>query len=174
MSAKGTAASFILTLYWSSHLYTCLAIDMYRSGGWNTSPTKNSWELGWFSLENRKLWGDFTAALWYLKGAFKKDRERLSTRGSSDRTKCKGFKLKEGRSRLDIRKKFFMMRVARDRNCLPRKACTIPGRVSSQAGWDFEQPSLAKDVPAHGRRGLNYVTFKDLFQPKQFHNSMVL
>ncbi|KAJ7411701.1 hypothetical protein WISP_101515 [Willisornis vidua] len=39
-------------------------------------------ELGLFSLENRSLQGDLIAALLYLKGAYKKDRERLFTRVS--------------------------------------------------------------------------------------------
>jgi len=41
-----------------------------------------------------------------LKGACKRAGEGLLTRSCSDRTRGNGFKLKEGRYRLDIRKKF--------------------------------------------------------------------
>ena len=33
--------------------------------------------LGLFSLEKRRIWGDHTAAFQYLKGAYKKGRDRL-------------------------------------------------------------------------------------------------
>ncbi|KAK4831643.1 LOW QUALITY PROTEIN: hypothetical protein QYF61_018583 [Mycteria americana] len=76
------------------------------SEGWNTSPyDERLRELGLFSLEKRRLQGDLTAA--------------FQTRGNS-------FKLKEGRFRLGIRKKFFMMRAVRHWHRLPREAAVAP------------------------------------------------
>ena len=86
-------------------------------------------------------------AFHYLKGTYKKDGERLSTRAGSERRRGKGLKLKESRFRLDIKKKFFTVRVVRQRCC----GCPLPGSVQGQAGRGFEQPDLVEGVPAHGR-----------------------
>ena len=47
-------------------------------------------------------------SLQYLKGAYKKDEDKHFSRACCNRTRGNGFKLKEGRFRLDIRKKFFL------------------------------------------------------------------
>jgi len=83
-------------------------------------------ELGLFSLEKRRPWKHFIAAFQYLKGAYKKAGEGLFTTASGDMTRGNGFKLKEGRFRLDRRKKFFTLRVVRCWYRLPREAVAAP------------------------------------------------
>jgi len=55
----------------------------------------------------------------YLKGAYKKDGDRLFSRACCDRTRDNGFKLKECRFRLDLRKTFFTVRMVRHWTRLP-------------------------------------------------------
>ncbi|KFP52685.1 hypothetical protein N323_09059, partial [Cathartes aura] len=83
-------------------------------------------ELGLFSLEKRRLWGDLIVAFQYIKRAYKEDGERLFTKACSDRTRGNVFKLKEGGVRVDIRKKFFMMSMVGHWNRLPREAVDAP------------------------------------------------
>jgi len=108
-------------------------------------------ELGLFSLEKRMLQGDLLAAV--LKRAYKKAGERVFTRTCSDRTRGNGFRLKEGRFRLDRRKKFFTVRVVRHWSRLPRGCgCPLlPDSVQAQVRRGFEQPGQVEGVPAHNR-----------------------
>jgi len=60
------------------------------------------------------------------EGAYKKAGEGLITRAWSDRTRGNGFKLKEGRFSLEIRKKFFTVRRVKPWHWLPRELVDVP------------------------------------------------
>jgi len=63
-------------------------------------------------------------------------------RACSDRTRRKGFKLKESRFRSDIRKKLFTMKVVKHWNRLPREAVDAPSLVVFKARLDAALSNL--------------------------------
>ena len=58
-------------------------------------------------------------AFQYLKGSHRKEGDRLFSRVCGDRTRGSGFKLEEGRFRLDTREEYFIEGVGRNWNRLP-------------------------------------------------------
>ena len=99
-------------------------------------------QLGLFSLEKRRLQGDLIAAFQYPNGAYKKVGEGRFTRACSDRTRGNGFKLKDGKFRLDVRKKLFTVRVVRHGNRLPGEVVDAPTLEVFKARLDGVLSSL--------------------------------
>jgi len=71
----------------------------------------------------------------YLKGTYKQEGSQLFVRVDNGRTRGNGFKLREGRLRLDNREKFSTKRVVRCWNSCPERLWMRHSRRCSRAGW---------------------------------------
>lgn len=91
-----------------------------------------------------------------LKGACKNDGDKHFSRACCDPTRGKGFKLKVGRFRLDIKETHFIMRVWNSGTRCPER-WKMPHQLKhSRSGWWWsEKHDVVEDVPAHFKaRGL--------------------
>ena len=78
----------------------------------------------------------------YVKGAYKQEEERLFRRVDGDGTRGNGFKLRQGRCRLDMRRKFFTQRVVMHWTRLPKEAVDAPSLEAFKARLDVALGSL--------------------------------
>ena len=97
--------------------------------------------IGLFSLEKRRLQGDLIVAF-HLKGAYKQEWEWLFMRVDSGRTRGNGLKLRQGRFRLDISRKFFTQRLVMHWNRLPKEVVDAPSLEALKARLDVALGSL--------------------------------
>jgi len=98
--------------------------------------------LGLFSLKKRRPWGDWIAAFQYLKGSCKKDGDRLFSRACCDRTRGNGFKLQEGRYRLDIKKEILCYEGGEALAQVAQRSCGCPSLAVFKASLDGALSSL--------------------------------
>ena len=131
-------------------------------------------ELGLLSLKKRKFWGDLRASFKCLKGSYRKEGDKHSSKICCDRTRGNGFKLKEGRFRLDTRKsgekKLFTVRVEKYWNKLPRDVLEAPSLEMLKARLDWALSTRSSCRCPYSLQGM--WIFKGPFQHKQFYDSM--
>jgi len=98
----------------------------------------------------------------------------VSCRANSDRTRGDGFKLKEGRFRLDIIKKFFMLRVMKPWHRFPREVIDAPSLETFKVGSDRALSSLIQlKMSLLMAGGWGWMALEGPSQPKPFYDSVI-
>ena len=77
-----------------------------------------------------------------MKRTYNQEGERLFTRVDSNRTRGNGLKLRQGRFKLDISRKFFTQRVVTHWNRLPKEVVDVPSLEALEARLDVALGSL--------------------------------
>ena len=86
-----------------------------------------------------------------------------------------GFKLRQGRFRLDIRRNFFTQRVVMHWNRLPKEVVDAPSLEAFKAGLGVALGSLVWWLATlHIAGGLKLDDHCGPFQPRPFYDSMIL
>ena len=93
-----------MCIYTYIHVYKCIHTNIYVYLE-HLSYKDRLRGQGLFSLEKRRLQGDFVEAFQYLKGVYKCEGNQLFT--WVDRTRGNSSKLREAQFRLDVREFFY-------------------------------------------------------------------
>jgi len=125
-------------------------------------------------MEKTRLQEDLIVAFQYLKGAYKQEGEGLLTRIDKDRTRLNGLKPRQGRFRLDVRRKLFTQRVVKHWNRLPKEAVDAPSLEAFKARLDVALGSLVWWLATlYIAGGLKLNDHRGPFQPRPFYDSTI-
>ena len=113
-------------------------------------------------------------AFQYLKRAYKQEGEWLFMRVDSDRTRGNGFKLRQGKFRLDVRREFFTQKGGDTLEQVAQGGCGCPIPGGIQAAQSHVQPGLGLVVGDSAQsRGLERDDHCGPFQPRPFYDFII-